>query len=188
MNTEDIRVDVVTDLADAPDWISMKRDYLEFAVARHQGATGQVIDPEEQLRHTVAKIEDFLGKDGRFIVARNVQGDLVGMVLLHRLATGKGEVKRLFVRPEARRMGLAKKLMNRLEAEARKMSLSALYLDTSRGLNEAVAFYKSLGFEDAPFDPSSVQDPEIAQHLVIMEKPLVSGRQKNSADGRYDPD
>ena len=172
MNAEDIRIDLVTDLSEVPGWIDMKRDYLRFAVSRHKEATGQEIDPEEQLSHTVARIDDFLGSDGRFIVARNPEGDLIGMVLLHRLANGKGEVKRLFVRPQARRMGLAKRLMDKLESEAREMGLSALYLDTSSGLKEAIAFYAGLGFEEAPFDPASVQDPDIARHLVIMEKSL----------------
>jgi ribosomal protein S18 acetylase RimI-like enzyme len=172
MSVDDITIDVVTDLAEAPGWIDMKREYLSFAVARHEEATGQIVDPEVQLRQTVAEFDEFLGPDGRFIVARNLEGELIGMVLLHRIANGRGEVKRLFVRPQARRMGLAKRLMDRLEAEASVMGLSALYLDTSSGLLEAIAFYKSLGFQDAPFDPSSVQDPEIARYLVIMEKSL----------------
>ncbi len=172
MRAGDIRIEVVTDLADAPGWIDMKLEYLNFAVARHEEATGQLVDPEEQLRQTVAQIDEFLGPDGRFIVARSSEGELIGMVLLHKLPNYKGEIKRLFVRPQARRMGLAKRLMDRLEAEARKMGLLSLYLDTSSGLREAIAFYQSLGFKDATFDPSSVQDPEIAKHLVIMEKSL----------------
>ena len=172
MNADDIRIEVVTDLADAPGWIDMQRDYLIYAVERHEEVTGQHIDPEEQLGHTADRIDAFIGQDGRFIVAKSSDGALVGMVLLHRLANGKGEVKRLFVMPEARRLGLAKRLMDRLETEARDMNIPSLYLDTSSGLLPAINFYKSLGFTDAPFDPTSVQDPDIARHLVIMEKTL----------------
>ncbi|MEL7012432.1 MAG: GNAT family N-acetyltransferase, partial [Pseudomonadota bacterium] len=67
---------------------------------------------------------------------------------------------------------LARKLMAKLEAEADGMGIDTLYLDTTRGLTEAIAFYQSLGFVDAPYDPASVQDPDIAAHLVIMEKAL----------------
>ena len=91
MRTDEIKIDVVADLTDAPGWMDMKRDYLNFAVSRHKDATGQVIDPEEQLCHTVEKIDDFLGQNGRFIVARSATGDLLGMVLLLHLANGKGE-------------------------------------------------------------------------------------------------
>jgi len=172
MTTEEFKIEVVTDLADLPGWIDLNREYLNFAVARHEEATGQVVDPESQLHQTVSHIDEFLGPDGRFIAAQNSNGDLIGMVLLHRIANGKGEIKRLFVRPQARGTGLATRLMDRLETEAREMGLIALYLDTSSGLREAINFYAVRGFNEAPFDPTSVQDPEIAQHLVIMEKLL----------------
>lgn len=165
-------IEVIRDLDADPGWVDMQREYLNYAAARHREATGQTVDAEDQLRQTVDHIDDFLGPDGRFIVARNADLELLGMVLLHRMANGKGEVKRLYVQPQARRLGLAKRLMERLEQEATRMKCSALYLDTSAGLRDAILFYRSLGFLDAPFDPTSVQDPDIAKSLVILEKPL----------------
>jgi N-acetylglutamate synthase-like GNAT family acetyltransferase len=172
MTVRDIRVSVVTDSAEIPGWIDMMRDYLKFGISRHEEATGQKINLESQIQKTLANVDDFLGPNGRFIVAERPNGDLIGMVLLHRLANGKGEVTRLFVRPEVRRAGLARRLMDKLEAEGRRMGLSALYLDTNSGLKEAIAFYKALGFIEVAFDPSSAQEPEIAKHQVFMEKPL----------------
>lgn len=174
MTADEIKIDVVTDLADVPGWIDMVRDYLEFAVIRHVDATGQFVVLDGQLNQTVAQIGKFIGPDGRFIIAKNVEGSLVGMVMMHRLANGKGEFKRMFIRPEARRMGLAKRLMARLESEARAMGLTTLYLDTTIGLPEAIALYKSLGFEDAEHDAESVQDPELLPYLVFMEKALLT--------------
>ena len=52
------------------------------------------------------------------------------------------------------------------------MGLSALYLDTTTGFPEAIALYRTLGFEDAQHDAASVQDPAIIEHLVFMEKTL----------------
>ena len=172
MAPAEFEISIATDLATIPDWIDINRDYLNLAVARHYEDTGHVVDAEDQLRQTVESIAEFLGSDGRFIIARDTEDALVGMVLLHRLKGGKGEIKRLFVRPEARRSGLAKRLMARLEDEARAMGLGTLYLDTSRGLHEAIRFYESIGFASAAFDPASAQDPEVARHLVVMEKVL----------------
>ncbi|PUB11872.1 GNAT family N-acetyltransferase [Yoonia sediminilitoris] len=172
MDSDNVKIEVITDLAAAPGWIDMKREYLNYAVAKHKEVTGQTVDAEDQLRQTVEHIDEFLGPKGRFIVARTAENELLGMVLLFRLANGKGEIKRLYVHPKARRKGLAKRLMEKLELEAKQMGCSALYLDTSAGLKEAIAFYRSLGFDDAPFDPTSVQSPEIAKYLVIMEKAL----------------
>ena len=169
---EDIRIDVITNLAEVPGWVDMLRDYISLAVARHEAATGQVVDPKTQIGPTLAQADKYVGPDGRFIVARAPDGHIVGMVMFHRLASGKAEVKRMFIRPEARRSGLARRLMVRLEAEARAMGLSALYLDTTTGFPEAIALYRTMGFEDAQHDTASVQDPAIIEHLVFMEKTL----------------
>jgi len=172
MNSQEISILVVTDPADVPGWIGMMREYLKFGIARHEEATGQKIDLESQIQKTVANVGEFLGPNGRFVVAQRLNGDLLGMVLLNRLANRKGEVTRLFVRPEARRLGLAKLLVDELQSEGHKMGLSALYLDTNSGLREAITFYKTIGFTEVSFDPSSAQDPEIAKFQVFMEKPL----------------
>lgn len=178
MTSDAIKVEVITDLADAPGWAEMMREYLHFAAARHREATGEIVDPDEHMKLTTEKIDHYLDQDGRFIVARHPKGGLAGMILLQRLANGKGEVKRLYVAPTARRMGIANKLMARLEAEARAMGCMTLYLDTTTGLPEAIAFYRGLGFVDAVFDPDSVQDPAIIAHLVFMEKPLADEKQQ----------
>lgn len=172
MPRDDLTITVLTRLDDAPDWVDMTRDYLALAVARHHAATGQMASGEDQLGQTVASADKYCGRDGRFVVARNADGRLVGMALLHRMSNGKGEIKRLFIRPEARRAGLARRLVARLEREARGMGLSHLYLDTTPGFPEAIALYRALGFAEADYDPASVQDPALLPHLVFMEKPL----------------
>lgn len=172
MTREQPQIEIVHDLSEAPGWIDMQRQYLAFAAAKHAEATGHHIDPKDQLRQTLAHIDACLGPDGRFIVARGGRGGLLGMVLLQRLASGKGEVKRLFVVPEARGLGVARLLMQAVTDAARAMGCTALYLDTSATLVEAIALYRSMGFVDAPFDDASVQDAEIARHLVILQKPL----------------
>ena len=46
MSAGEILIEVVTDLAEVPGWMDMKREYLKFAVARHEEATGQVVELE----------------------------------------------------------------------------------------------------------------------------------------------
>jgi GNAT superfamily N-acetyltransferase len=167
-----VQIERITDLSEADGWIEMQRSYLHHACQRHHDATGHWVDPESELEKTVETIGKCLGADGRFLTARDPGGALLGMVLLHRLQGGKAEVKRLFIDPAARGRGIARRLMARIETEARAMGCSALYLDTTVGLHEAIALYRALGFTDADFDTESVQDPEIARHLVFLEKPL----------------
>jgi putative acetyltransferase len=62
------------------------------------------------------------------------------------------EMKRLFVRPEARGQGLAKQLITRVLEEARRLGYREIRLDTLPMMGDAQALYVALGFHDiAPY-------------------------------------
>lgn len=83
--------------------------------------------------------------DGAFLLAQS--DDLpVGCVMLKTLEPGIGEVKRLWVDPRARGMGLAKRLMKELEDRARDIGLTRLRLDTNSALPEAIDLYRKDGW------------------------------------------
>jgi DNA-binding MarR family transcriptional regulator/GNAT superfamily N-acetyltransferase len=82
---------------------------------------------------------------GCFLLAR-LDGRAVGCGALRRLAPGIGEIKRMWVAPEARGLGLARRLLSALEDEARGLGLGHVRLDTNRALAEAQALYRSAGY------------------------------------------
>lgn len=84
---------------------------------------------------------------GLFLIAARADAPL-GCVGFRDDAPGIGEVKRLWVAPEARGMGLARRLMGRVETEARVMGLRLLRLDTSRHLPEAITLYRNTGWTE----------------------------------------
>ena len=59
-----------------------------------------------------------------------------------------GEVKRLWVAPTARGMGLARQMMTAIEDTARQIGKTHLRLDTNDGLPEAIQLYRSSGWSD----------------------------------------
>jgi DNA-binding MarR family transcriptional regulator len=76
----------------------------------------------------------------------------VGCVSLKPLAPGLGEVKRLWVDPAARGLGLARRLMRAVEDQARALGYQRLNLDTNAALSEAIALYRRDGWtETAPY-------------------------------------
>src|SRR6266545_1228692 len=63
------------------------------------------------------------------------------------------EVKRVWVSPSARGLGVARRLMSELELRARESGATAVRLDTNQALTEAIRLYRSLGYEEiAPFN------------------------------------
>jgi DNA-binding MarR family transcriptional regulator len=86
---------------------------------------------------------------GRFLVAWS--DDLpVGCVSLRLLEGPTAEVKRLWVHDSARGQGLARRLMAAIEDEARAMGLTSLKLDTNSALTEAIALYRTSGWNGIP--------------------------------------
>lgn len=73
-----------------------------------------------------------------------------GCVGLRRHDPATAEVKRLWVRADQRRTGLARRLMAAAEEGARAMGCTRLVLDTSRHLPAAIAFYRRQGWAEVP--------------------------------------
>ena len=80
-------------------------------------------------------------------MARSDDGRAVGCVALRVLAPVLVEVKHLYVEPAARRAGVASVLMDALEAEARRRH-SAIVLETGIEQPEAIALYRSRGYQE----------------------------------------
>ena len=76
-------------------------------------------------------------------------GDPVGCVMLRPLPhiAEADEVKRLYVRPAVRGLGVAHSLMQAAEEHARRQGRQWLYLDTKDDLTPAIRFYLSTGYE-----------------------------------------
>jgi len=86
---------------------------------------------------------------GVLLVAQ-VDGDAAGCVALRRLNDASGEMKRLYVRPAFRSLGLAKRLVAAVILAARNAGYGELRLDTLPSMESAQALYRKLGFGEIP--------------------------------------
>jgi putative acetyltransferase len=103
----------------------------------------------------------------RFLVARR-GGQALACGALRIDPAGYGEVRRMFVSPEARGLKLGRRLLDRIEEEARREGLGCLRLETGIHQPEALGLYRSAGYvERAAFGDYS-SDPL----SVFMEKRL----------------
>jgi GNAT superfamily N-acetyltransferase len=92
---------------------------------------------------TQMNLDELLPPTGIFLVARS-EGHLCGGVGLRQIGDPQlkfAEVKRLWVRPDLRRAGVAARLMDEVEQRARVMGYAQLYLETGPAQPEAIAFY-----------------------------------------------
>jgi putative acetyltransferase len=96
-----------------------------------------------------------------FAVARDAAGTSIGCGAIV-LQPAYGEVKRMYVRPEARGQGLARRLLETLEAKAVELGCRNFMLETGPAQPEALMLYERLGYQyrgpfgDYPTDPHSV--------------------------------
>lgn len=90
----------------------------------------------------------FTPPNGCFLVAW-LHGDPVGCAGL-RFGPGYAEVKRMWVAPEARGLGIGRRLLERLEELTRRRRRPILRLETNRALPEAQQLYRSHGFREVP--------------------------------------
>lgn len=81
---------------------------------------------------------------------------IAGCVGLRDLDSGMCEVRRLYVRPQARGQGVGRALMTTLIGEARTIGYHEMRLETLDVMRDAHALYHSLGFiETARYRPAT---------------------------------
>jgi ribosomal protein S18 acetylase RimI-like enzyme/DNA-binding MarR family transcriptional regulator len=94
-----------------------------------------------------ASIQEMTPPKGWFVVAW-LYGAPVGCGALKLGMEGTGEIKRMWTAPDARGLGIARRMLRRLEAMARESGLARLRLETNRSLTEAQALYRSEGYQE----------------------------------------
>lgn len=152
MVEERAQIQIAVEPADSADarWC-LGQYYAELATRFESGfdpKAGNNFDPAEM---TPPK--------GWFVVARR-DGEAVGCGALKRLEGTTGEIKRVWTAQTVRGIGVASRIMDRLEEIAAETGFSVLRLDTNATLKEAHAMYRKRGYQEI----ARYNDNPYAQH------------------------
>jgi len=154
-----------------------------ITVEAAQRATDEVRDLIDELDRTLAgdylpeqqhglPLEAIFQPHIRFFIAR-LDGVAVGCGGVALFATF-GEVKRMYVRANARRRGIARALLSRIESEMKNSGLEVLRLETGEQQLAALRFYERSGFRrrDA-FGEYAAMTPQAIATSIFYEKRLL---------------
>jgi GNAT superfamily N-acetyltransferase len=123
---------------DDPDVVRLVAEVQAEYVTRYGGIDAAAVEPDE-----------FAPPRGLFLV-----GLLDGVPSVtggwREIEPGVVEIKRMYVRPAARRRNLARLMLAELEARAAAAGASRVVLNTGPEQPEAVALYESSGYEIVP--------------------------------------
>jgi DNA-binding MarR family transcriptional regulator/GNAT superfamily N-acetyltransferase len=138
-----LRVSSITIIAEAAasaDARSCLKHYFDELAERFDAG----FDPTNSIS---AEPEELVPPSGIFLVAR-LSGRPVGCGALKVKEQGIGEIKRMWVARDARRLGIGRRILEHLEEFARCLSIRTLRLETNQVLKEAQALYRNHGYHE----------------------------------------
>lgn len=118
------------------------RSYFREVAERFEGG----FDPERSRPVT----DDELVPPAGLLLVATLHGEPVGCGALKFHRGAPAEIKRVWVAGSVRGLGLGKRMLAELEAQAARRRVRAVRLDTNRALTEAIQLYRSTGYREVP--------------------------------------
>ncbi|MEE1766413.1 GNAT family N-acetyltransferase [Streptomyces sp. SP18BB07] len=132
---------------------------------------GRATDPDELEREVAADTGEYLAPPNGLLLLAQYGGEPVGTAGVRLADATTAELKRVYLRPQARGRGGAALLVTAAEDAARALGAERVVLDTRGDLVEARALYARLGYvESAPHN-----DHAYAEHWFTKELTGTSG-------------
>jgi len=144
-------------------------EYLQWANTRVDEEFAVDFDIATMLKHDLSTLEKFAPPSGRLLLAAN-GGEVVGLGCLKQLHPGVGEIKRMYLRPDARGTGLGRALLESLLVNAKQAGYTHIRLDSAGFMKAAHSLYRSAGFREIDPYPESEIPPAFQKHWVFMER------------------
>ena len=135
-----------------PDARFCLRSYFSELSRRFDGG----FDPAR----SISADDDELTPPAGLLLVATLHGEPVGCGALKFHDGAPAEIKRMWVAPAARGLGLGRRLLTELEAQAAAHGAGTVRLETNRTLGEAIGLYRSAGYREV----AAFNDEPYAHH------------------------
>lgn len=133
-------------------------------IAELEGELAPLYPSESRHGYSVEKL---LAQGVAFFLIR-VEGTPAGCGGVQLFGTDYGEVKRMYVRPQFRGLGLGRRMLEHLADYARGHRVPVLRLETGIRQQDAIRLYEGMGFQRIPPFGEYQEDP----NSRFYEKPI----------------
>ncbi|MBR1391636.1 MAG: GNAT family N-acetyltransferase [Lachnospiraceae bacterium] len=143
------------EIKDGKDYIPQVRELIiEYSQRLNRDLSFQNID--EELENPAVK---YTTPKGEILVAVDDNDRVMGIIAYHKHNAIRCEMKRLYIKPEARGVHLGDMLVKEIIEHARMAGYKEMVLDTIAPLKAAIGLYKKNGFiECAPYYDNPMDD------------------------------
>lgn len=145
---------------------SLKKYFYDLAGNWLLGVLNGVLEEEDQ--YTLHNPDKAYIEKGGFLFFAMHQNKAVGVVALKRLDEGTFEFAKLFIDPEARKLGIATKLIERCISRCKENNVKQLWLQTTMSMPQAHKLYYKLGFKDQ-IAPPQMDVLKRTEKIMVME-------------------
>lgn len=122
----------------------------------------------------LTQLHEFLPPSGRLLLGQ-YEAKIGGCACLRKIGEDVGEIKRMYVKPEFRRKGIGRALLEAIIKETPYMGYSRIRLDSAPFAKEAHILYRVFGFQDIePYLEKTEIPLEHRANWVFMELVLKS--------------
>lgn len=138
-------------------WVNSQL-YAEFQIS---------LDVDKMIANDITNLEIYLPPTGGLFLAE-IEQVVTGMIFLTQLRPNTGQIRRMYVRDEFRRRGIARTLFETAIQQAREIGYAQLLLESPRSWAGAHALYHELGFKAMDMYPESEVPEDLRKYWVFM--------------------
>ena len=136
-------------------------DYLRHEFPEHAENIEKYLEVQNVAVELSELLQRFVPPKGECLLAR-LDGNPIGTLMLKKVRNDTCEMNRMWVRPEARGLGVGRELINVLCEQAREMGFRFMKLEALDERIPAVPLYHKMGFvTDLDRSPYAQRDPRI---------------------------